>query len=407
MLLLLLVVFLPMSDYSALTAVAVFLGIPSNWMQALSLGFWVRALQRVQVRRTMLIGAMVASLVAAAYALVLHNKPQRLTRLLSCMELFVPILNRVPFMGSKIGGALSSAVKRGQDRAERALEDRSATTPLAFAAINLHHRIHQILYEGYAQRQPVTPKTHPFEQHANKFETIFCFAEYFAWREQVRRQMHRNGTREYVDKLRAVDQAFSCKWSMRQQADELDLELEESRRRRFAMAVLGEDGFGAKGSTMQLQLLYGMMEHDPSLMHSELCLSSGRSKPRKSGPAALDRWHKYAAGAATQKRTPLHVLCDGFTYSCEHAPSCGGVAGGCEECVDLPGKDDSLMAATLIALGVDYEQKDGNGRTVHDLVELHGHRATQMMLEHAHKLLVSDLADQQFDWSSNNSETGD
>jgi hypothetical protein len=34
------------------------------------------------------------------------------------------------------------------------LQDRSATTPLAFAALNLHRRLHQILYEGYAQVRP-------------------------------------------------------------------------------------------------------------------------------------------------------------------------------------------------------------------------------------------------------------
>ena len=32
----------------------------------------------------------------------------------------------------------------------------------------------------------------------------------------------------------------------------------------------------------------------------------------------------------------------------------------------------SHQAATLIALGVDFEKKDGNGRTANDLVELHG-----------------------------------
>jgi hypothetical protein len=76
-------------------------------------------------------------------------------------------------------------------------------------------------------------------------------------------------------------------------------------------------------------------------MHNQLSGIPILSKPRTSNRAALDQWQRHAAGAVAQQRTPLHILCDGF--SCEGAPSCGGAAKGCTDCAKLQGKDDPLM----------------------------------------------------------------
>jgi hypothetical protein len=53
-----------------------------------------------------------------------------------------------------------------------------------------------------------------FDPADPRYETLFLFAEYCAWREQVRRQMHRNESHEYLERVRAVDHAFSCGWSV-------------------------------------------------------------------------------------------------------------------------------------------------------------------------------------------------
>ena len=110
------------------------------------------------------------------------------------------------------------------------MDNRAVTMPLAYAALNLHRReshssstlsvasasanhpplhagLHQLLYEGYVQRSAGMSREHDaLNSDEGKYETMFLFGEYFAWREQVRRQMHRNGNTDFVKKLRGVDQ---------------------------------------------------------------------------------------------------------------------------------------------------------------------------------------------------------
>jgi hypothetical protein len=76
------------------------------------IGFWLRILRRIPVRKIIFLGAAASCTAAAAYALFVQGKPQRMAGLLSALEVFVPILNScIPYIGPKIGATLSATVK--------------------------------------------------------------------------------------------------------------------------------------------------------------------------------------------------------------------------------------------------------------------------------------------------------
>ena len=77
--------------------------------------------------------------------------------------------------------------------------------------------------------------------------------------------MHRNGNTDFVKWLRAVDQAFSCRWSMQMEPVEKHIAMKHNIRAKFFKAVLGETS-GKLNVELGITDIQAALVDDPSLV---------------------------------------------------------------------------------------------------------------------------------------------
>ena len=96
------------------------------------------------------------------YYLVLRRlKPGTMAKFYyGALAMIIPIIKMVPVVGQNAAAPLEKMVGRYTKRVDAQMDNRSVTMPLAYATLNLHRGLHQVLYEGYVQRSVGMAREH-------------------------------------------------------------------------------------------------------------------------------------------------------------------------------------------------------------------------------------------------------